>query len=56
MSLRAPHWPRMSEGAPKRDYIADNTFGVVLAELSQPYRAVALAAFWTACRKGEIRV
>lgn len=26
------------------------------AELNQPYRAVALAAYWTACRKGEIRV
>ena len=49
------YWPRHAESAPKRDYVTLERFETVLAELSDPYRTVALAAFWTACRQGEIR-
>ena len=49
------YWPRHAESAPKRDYVTLDRFETVLAELKEPYRTVALAAFWTACRQGEIR-
>ena len=55
LGVVAPYWPRHAESAPKRDYVTLERFQAVLAGLSDPYRAVALAAFWTACRQGEIR-
>ena len=55
LSVVAPYLPRHAESAPKRDYVSVERFEAVLAELSEPYRSVALSAFWTACRQGEIR-
>lgn len=54
LNVRAPHWPRMAENPPKRDYITDETFAKIVEKLAEPFRSVALAAYWTACRRGEI--
>lgn len=56
MNLKAPHWPRYQESAPKRDYVSRKLFDKVLACLKQPYRAFVTAAYWTACRRGEVMV
>ncbi len=55
LKVLAPYWPRHAESPPKRDYVTLERFEAILSELSEPYRTVALAAFWTACRQGEIR-